>query len=160
MYLRLNQVCLLSSMSHMGFSVFSLLISLIMIVRNCVLYLMIIIKSEVWSICHCFGLGHETIACAVCLSIFLYITYPSDSTWCNLNSKLAFTHLSPEQFDIIAKTQMMVIFENRLYIYRYMTGSYLHIYHSYDLSVFSDQLLKWTEANNCARNSAGVCSWL
>ena len=32
---------------------------------------LIIIKSEVWTIIHCLGLGHETMVCAVCLSIFL-----------------------------------------------------------------------------------------
>ena len=31
----------------------------------------IIIKSEVWTVIHCLGLGHETIVCAVCLSILL-----------------------------------------------------------------------------------------
>ena len=36
-----------------------------------VLSLIIIVKSEVWPICHCLGLGHETIVCAVCLSTFL-----------------------------------------------------------------------------------------
>ena len=33
--------------------------------------LIIIIKSEVWTITHCLGLGHETMVCAVCFSIFL-----------------------------------------------------------------------------------------
>ena len=28
-------------------------------------------KSEVWTITHCLGLGHETMVSAVCLSIFL-----------------------------------------------------------------------------------------
>ena len=37
------------------------------------LCLIIIIKSEVWTIIHCLGLGHETMVCAVCLSIFLWI---------------------------------------------------------------------------------------
>ena len=32
---------------------------------------LIIIKSEVWAIFHCSGLGHETMVYAVCLSIFL-----------------------------------------------------------------------------------------
>ena len=36
-----------------------------------ILCLIIIIKSEVWTITHCLGLGHETMVCAVCLSIFL-----------------------------------------------------------------------------------------
>ena len=30
------------------------------------------IKSEVWTIIHCLGLGHETMVCAVCLFIFLW----------------------------------------------------------------------------------------
>ena len=40
-----------------------------------VLNLIIIIKSEVWPICHCLGLGHETMVCAVCLLIFLRYLY-------------------------------------------------------------------------------------
>ena len=38
-----------------------------------ILCLIINIKSEVWTITHCLGLGHETMVCAVCLSIFLWI---------------------------------------------------------------------------------------
>ena len=37
-----------------------------------ILCLIFIIKSEVWTNTHCLGLGHETIVCAVCLSIFLW----------------------------------------------------------------------------------------
>ena len=36
-------------------------------------YLIIIIKPEVWILNHCLGLGHETMVCAVCLTIFLWI---------------------------------------------------------------------------------------
>ena len=36
-------------------------------------FLIIIIKSEVWTIIHCLGLGHETMVCAVCLSIYLFL---------------------------------------------------------------------------------------
>ena len=36
-----------------------------------ILCLIIIIKSEEWTIIHCLGLGHETMLSAVCLSIFL-----------------------------------------------------------------------------------------
>ena len=50
---------------------FSLPISLVMIERIYILCLIIIIKSEVWTITHCLGLGHETMVCAVCLYIFL-----------------------------------------------------------------------------------------
>ena len=34
-----------------------------------ILCLIIIIKSEVWTITHCLGLGHETMVCAVWLSV-------------------------------------------------------------------------------------------
>ena len=34
-----------------------------------ILCLIIIINSEVWTITHCLGLGHETMVCALCLSI-------------------------------------------------------------------------------------------
>ena len=36
-----------------------------------ILCLIINIRSEVWTITHCLGLGHETMVCAVCLSILL-----------------------------------------------------------------------------------------
>ena len=82
--LRLSHFCQLSFMQYMGMYVFNLHISLFMtVVRICILYLIlsyliiiiiiIIIKFEVWPICHCLGLGHETIICAVCLSIFFMI---------------------------------------------------------------------------------------
>ena len=48
-------VCIRFTVSHM------------MIVRVIVFYLDIIIKSDVWPICHCLGLGHEIMVCAVCL---------------------------------------------------------------------------------------------
>ena len=50
---------------------FHLPISLVMIDGICILCLIIIIESEVWTITHCAGLGHETMVCAVCLSVFL-----------------------------------------------------------------------------------------
>ena len=54
-----------------GLCVFSWPISLVMIERIYILCLIIIIKSEVWTITHCLGLGHETMVCAVCLPVFL-----------------------------------------------------------------------------------------
>ena len=39
----------------------------------------IIIKSEVWTIIHCLGLGHETMVCAVCL--FIFLLNPISPTW-------------------------------------------------------------------------------
>ena len=44
---------------------------LVTIERIYIFYLIIIIKSEVWTITYCLGLGHETMVCAVCLFVFL-----------------------------------------------------------------------------------------
>ena len=63
----------LSIIQYVGLYVFSLPISLVMIGRIYILCLIIIIKSEVWTITHCLVLGHETMVSAVCLSIFLWI---------------------------------------------------------------------------------------
>ena len=71
--LTLSQLPQLSFMQYIGLCVFSVSISLMMIVRICVLYLIIIIKSEVWSICHCLRLRHETMVCAECLLIFYHV---------------------------------------------------------------------------------------
>ena len=40
--------------------------------ENILLCLIIIIKSEVWTIIHRLGLGHQTMVCAVCFFIFLW----------------------------------------------------------------------------------------
>ena len=74
----------LSIIQYVGLCVFSLPIFLVMIERMYILCLIIIIKSEVWTISHCLGLGRETMVCAVCLSIFVYdifpVLWPADST--------------------------------------------------------------------------------
>ena len=80
----------------MGLHVFSLTIYLRTIVRIHILYRIIIIKSEAWPICHCLGLGHETMVCAVCLSMFLLlliITYdiPNHDSLCLLYGKFHWT---------------------------------------------------------------------
>ena len=57
----------------------------LVIERIYILYLIIIIKSEVWTITHFLGLGHETTLCVVCRSVFVfwigttrkkYLTFP------------------------------------------------------------------------------------
>ena len=63
----------LSIIHYMGLCVFSSPISLLMIEIIYTFCLIIIIKSEVWTITHYLGLGHETMVCAVCLSIFLWL---------------------------------------------------------------------------------------
>ena len=70
-WVRLSIFSPLSIIQYVGLYVFSLPISLVMIERIYILCLIIIIKSEVWTITHCLRLGHETMVSAVCLSIFL-----------------------------------------------------------------------------------------
>ena len=70
-----NIICkLISIIQYVGLCVFSLPISLVMIERAYMLCLIIIINLEVWTITHFLGLGHETMVCAVCLSICLWLT--------------------------------------------------------------------------------------
>ena len=70
-WVRLSIFFPLSIIKYVGLYIFSLPISLMMIERIYLLCLIIIIKSEVWTITHWLGLGHETKVSAVCLSIFL-----------------------------------------------------------------------------------------
>ena len=70
-WVRLCTFSPLSIIQYVGMYVFNLSIYLVMIERIYILCLIIIIKSEVWTITHCLGLGHETMVSAVCLSIFL-----------------------------------------------------------------------------------------
>ena len=72
-WVRLSIFSQLSIIQYVGLCVFSLPISFVMIGRIYIFCLIIIIKSEVWTITHCLGLGHETMLCAVCLSIFLFV---------------------------------------------------------------------------------------
>ena len=51
--------------------VFSVYLSPLWWLREYILCLTIIIKSEVWTITHCLGLRLETVVCAVCIPIFL-----------------------------------------------------------------------------------------
>ena len=73
-WVRLSLFSQLSIIQYVGLCVFSLPISFVMIERIYILCLIIIIKSEVRTITHCLGLAHETMVCAVCLSIFLHHT--------------------------------------------------------------------------------------
>ena len=67
-WVRLSIFSRLSIIQCVGLCVFSLPISMIEIIY--ILCRIIIIKSEVWTITHCIGLGHETMVCAV--HVFLY----------------------------------------------------------------------------------------
>ena len=70
-WVRLSIFSHLSIIQYVGLCVFSLPIFFVMIEIIYILWLIIIIKSEVWTITHCLGLGHETMVCAVCLPVFL-----------------------------------------------------------------------------------------
>ena len=69
----IRSISQLAFVQYMGLCVFSLPIYLMMSVRISVLDFIIIIKSEVSPIFHCWGFGNELMVCAACLSIFLYI---------------------------------------------------------------------------------------
>ena len=71
----------LSIIKYVGLCVFSLPIPLAMIAIMYILFrIIIIIKSEVWSIIHCLGLGHETMVCAVCFYILIHTCMPAITT--------------------------------------------------------------------------------
>ena len=67
----LSTFCPFSIIQYVGLYVFSLPIYLVMIESICIVCLIIIIKSAVWTTTHCLGLGHATMVSAACLSIFL-----------------------------------------------------------------------------------------
>ena len=62
-WVRFNTLSPLSIIQYVGLYVFRLPISVVMIERIYILCLIIIIKSEVWTITHCLGLCHGTIHC-------------------------------------------------------------------------------------------------
>ena len=76
-WVRLSILSPLSIIQYVGLYVFSLPISVLMIERIYMLCLIIIIKSEVWTITNCLGLGHETMVSTVRLAIFLWINFNS-----------------------------------------------------------------------------------
>ena len=69
-WVRLSLFSPLSIIQYVGLYVFSLPISVVMIERICKRCVISIIKSEVWTVTHCLGFGHETMVSAACLSIF------------------------------------------------------------------------------------------
>ena len=83
---------------YVGLCVFSLPISLV-IERTYILYLIMIIKSELWTITHCLGLGHETMVCAVCRSVFLQT--PRGLVWYALTHWGRVTHICVGNLTII-----------------------------------------------------------
>ena len=72
-WVRLSIFFQLSIIQYMGLCVFSVYPFPLWWLREYTLCLIIIIKSELWTIIHCLGFGHETMVCASCLFIFLWI---------------------------------------------------------------------------------------
>ena len=50
-------------------------------IRRIYILCLIIIKSEVWTITHCLGLGRETMVCAVCHFVFLWTLFTISADW-------------------------------------------------------------------------------
>ena len=71
-WVRLSVFSQLSIIKYVGMCVSSLPFPLWCLEIIYILCLIIIIKSEVWTITHCLRLGHETMVCAACLPIFLW----------------------------------------------------------------------------------------
>ena len=80
-WVRLSIFSPLFIIQYVGLYVFSLPIYLVMIEIIFILCLIIIIKSEVWTITHCLGLGHETMLSAVCLSILFFFWEKRSLYW-------------------------------------------------------------------------------
>ena len=93
--------------------------------ENILLCLIIIIKSEVWTIIHCLGLGHETLVCAVCLFIFLLPKWPlidkqlGHTIWSSASAPIYISGLF--RFNV-AKTLAVIIKIMRLILIR---GAYI-----------------------------------
>ena len=117
----------LSIIQYVGLCVFILPISFVMIERTYILCHIIIIKSKVWTITHCLGLGHETMVWAVCLSIFLsnrkYQPYPLSyffvvvSLRCLLHhilSRIAYTFRENRYFVFIIIVRFMMSANSRI----------------------------------------------
>ena len=71
-WVRLSKFSPLSIIQYVELYVFSLPISLVLIeIIYLYIFFIMIIKSKVWTITYCLGLGHETMLSAVCRIIFL-----------------------------------------------------------------------------------------
>ena len=118
----------LSIIQYVGLCVLQFTHFLVMIGRiyiyMYILCLIIIIKSEVWTITQCLGLGHETMVCAVCISVFSWLLadwwrmeprhhYP----WCSsslfwLNRALHAKNIRKLYCDYVASYKQNILGEN------------------------------------------------
>ena len=91
---KLRQLSQSSFMQYIGLCVFSKPMSFMMTMGMRVLDLIIIIRSEEWPICHCFGFGHETIVYGMsifCILCFIRYTFPYDGIETLVSRHKAFT---------------------------------------------------------------------
>ena len=88
-------------------------VSLKMFVRMRAICLVVIIKSEVWPVCHLW-LGHEVMPCAVCLFIFLRFPIlpvpPHYATWFPL-STVYFAHTAQNNHPIARQQRYFTNFQ-------------------------------------------------
>ena len=96
-WVRFSIFYLLSIIHHMGLCGFSFPFPLWWLREyKYILSLIIIIKSEVWTIIHCLWLGHGTMVCPVCLSLFLVILLLGSCiylSWISTASSSALMHI-------------------------------------------------------------------
>ena len=117
-WVRLSIFSQLSIIRYVGLCVFSLPISFVMIERIYILCLIIIIiKSEVWTIVHYLGLGHETMVCGACLSIFLWRFWYWLCCFCNCFSHLILCYASFKILCTLLCFQLVCIYDQlRLHV--------------------------------------------
>ena len=102
-------------MQYMGLCVFGLPISLTMIVRISLLYLNIIIKSEVWHICHGLWYDHETMLCAV------YLLFLNWKNW-------SYTAICERYYSLYVELEIEVVdigLSNWIEIFKFCNFTYL-----------------------------------
>ena len=118
-------LAILSMIQYVGLCVSNSPISFVMIEKIYTLCLIIIIKSEVWTITHCLGLGHETMVCAVCHSVFLWI--------CDMAGLLCVTFVS---WWYLARIWLSATDMHHNYHARYPTDDW-HLAYIFSLEYFS-----------------------
>ena len=121
--------------------------------REYTLCLIIIIKSEVWTIIHCLGFGHETMVCAVCISLILLIS---------LN------HANTAYLDILVISLYILHFEYYIqlyidkkrytYIKRPIQHKNVHVPYRFKRLLFLQHWVQFMclETSRCILNATGI----
>ena len=74
----------------------------------------IIIKSKGWTFTHCLGLSHKTMVCAVCLSIFLFLSTLSHQLESDLYISYAIVNVVFRSFTISSHASSL--FDSVIYV--------------------------------------------